>query len=48
MAINKTGDTPRLEWIEPEIQELDVLETFARPTRGADVRGNPYVDCQRS
>lgn len=48
MAINPTGDTTRLEWVEPEIQELNVLETFAYPNRGSDVRGNPYIDCQNS
>ena len=43
------GANPSLtEWIEPEIQELDVLETYNLPRRGADVRGNPYIDCQRS
>lgn len=38
----------KLAWIEPEIVELDVVETQALPNRGADVGGNPYVDCQRS
>jgi hypothetical protein len=47
MAVNQV-DTPRLDWVEPDIQELDVLETFAASNRGADVGGNPYVDCQRS
>lgn len=41
-------DQSKLEWVEPEIRVLNVLETFALPNRGADVRGNPYVDCQRS
>lgn len=36
------------KWVEPEIRELDVLETFAFPNRGADVGGNPDADCQRS
>lgn len=40
--------TDRKEWVEPEIRELDVRDTFAFPRRGADVGGNPYVDCQRS
>lgn len=35
-------------WLEPEIRELDVRETFAFPFVGADVGGNPTPDCQRS
>ncbi len=35
-------------WIEPIIRELDVQETNAFPTAGADVGGNPFPDCQRS
>lgn len=35
-------------WVAPEIRELDVVETFAAPKRGADVGGNPYPDCQLS
>lgn len=35
-------------WIEPEISELSVEETFAQPGRGADLGGNPFVDCQQS
>jgi hypothetical protein len=35
-------------WIEPEINELDVMETFAFTRLGADVGGNPDPDCQRS
>jgi hypothetical protein len=35
-------------WVEPEIRELDVRETFAFPNLGADVGGNPAPDCQRS
>jgi hypothetical protein len=38
----------KLAWIEPAVTELDVVETQALPRRGADVRGNPYIDCQRS
>ena len=38
----------KLAWIEPEVTELDVVETQALPNRGADVGGNPYIDCQRS
>lgn len=37
-----------LTWVEPEIRELDVLDTFAFPFLGADARGNPSPDCQRS
>ncbi len=35
-------------WVEPEIRELDVLDTFQIPIVGADVGGNPAPDCQRS
>lgn len=35
-------------WIEPEIRDLDVQETNARPGTGADVGGNPFPDCQSS
>jgi hypothetical protein len=35
-------------WIEPEIRELDILETFAFRGVGADVGGNPFPDDQRS
>jgi hypothetical protein len=35
-------------WVEPEINELDVMETFAFTNLGADVGGNPDPDCQRS
>ncbi len=38
----------RKDWIEPEVTELSVSETSARPGRGADVGGNPAIDCQRS
>ena len=38
----------RKSWIEPEVRELDVRDTFALPNRGADVGGNPTIDCQRS
>jgi hypothetical protein len=38
----------RRPWIAPEILELDVRETSNFPQRGADLLGNPYVDCQRS
>lgn len=35
-------------WIEPEIRELDILETFQFRGPGADVGGNPFPDDQRS
>lgn len=35
-------------WVEPTIRELDVRETFAFIGRGADIGGNPTIDCQRS
>lgn len=35
-------------WVEPEIRDLDVMETNAFPRLGADVGGNPGPDCQRS
>lgn len=44
----KNNNETRRPWIAPEIRELDVRETSALPNRGADVGGNPYVDCQRS
>lgn len=44
MADNKK----KMDWIEPEVRDLDVQETNAFPRRGSDVRGNPYPDCQRS
>lgn len=37
-----------LTWVEPEIRELDVLDTFQFPFLGADIGGNPSPDCQRS
>lgn len=38
----------RKDWVEPSIRELDIRETFALPGRGADIGGNPTIDCQRS
>lgn len=35
-------------WVEPNIRELEIRETFAFIGRGADVGGNPTIDCQRS
>ena len=37
-----------LEWIEPEIRQLDVHETAFRNGPGADGNGNQYPDCARS
>lgn len=49
MAI--TGDSNdridnRIEWVEPEIVELNVTETHRRPRFGRD--GGQFADCQRS
>lgn len=41
-------NNPKKKWVEPEIRELDVLETFAFTGAGADVGGNPFPDSQRS
>jgi hypothetical protein len=35
-------------WVEPEIRDLNIHDTFAQPQNGADVGGNPFPDCQRS
>lgn len=43
-----TEQSKKQKWIEPSIRELDVQETNAFPNRGADVGGNPAIDCQRS
>jgi hypothetical protein len=41
--------TPQREaWVEPVVRQLDVSETNALPRRGADIGGNPAVDCQFS
>jgi hypothetical protein len=37
----------RLEWVEPEIRELDVRETAFDPHSGADGE-KTYPDCTRS
>ena len=42
---NTTG---RETWITPEIRDLDVQETNARPGPGNDVGGNALPDCQAS
>ena len=43
-----TSDNQKMDWVEPEIRDLDVQETNAFPRIGADVGGNPFPDCQRS
>jgi hypothetical protein len=48
MAQKLQDDSTRLAWVEPDIRELDVRETFAFIGAGADVAGNPSPDCQRS
>ncbi len=48
MANDSNNQVDREPWVEPEIRELDVRETFAFPRLGADVGGNPRPDCQRS
>ena len=40
-------DNARLEeWVEPEINSLDVEETYVFPNRGGD--GGGFADCTRS
>ncbi len=46
MSISK--DQAKLVWAEPEVVELDVMETAAQPGPGADVGGNAFPDCQAS
>lgn len=41
-------DQQRKAWIEPEVRDLDVRETYADPGVGLDVGGNPAPDCQAS
>jgi hypothetical protein len=48
MTTINAANADRKEWVEPEIVELDVRETFALPRLGADAGGNPFPDCQRS
>lgn len=43
-----TDENARKPWIEPEVSELSVAETSAFIGRGADVPGNPSIDCQLS
>lgn len=38
----------RKAWVEPEIRELDMRDTFAFTGLGGDAGGNPFPDCQRS
>ena len=46
-ASNSDGAV-RPAWVDPEITELEFNETNSFPGRGADVGGNPAIDCQRS
>ena len=48
MSEPKGNNDTRRPWIVPAICELDVRETSALQGRGADVGGNPVVDCQKS
>lgn len=48
MKSENTAANSKLTWVDPEIRELDVRETFALPRLGADIGGNPSPDCQRS
>lgn len=48
MAQQLVQNDSQKAWIEPEIRELNVLETFQLPNLGADIGGNPTPDCQRS
>ena len=38
----------KMNWLEPEVRDLDVQETNAQPGPGADVGGNAFPDCQAS
>ncbi len=38
----------KMDWVEPEIRELEVQETNASPGFGNDVGGSPFPDCQNS
>ena len=40
--------TEKMNWIEPEIRELEVQETNAFRGVGNDTGGSPFPDCQRS
>ena len=47
MSNQMNASEPKM-WVDPEIRELNVRETFAFPGAGADVGGNPTPDCQLS
>ena len=47
MSNQMNASEPKM-WVDPEIRELNVRETFAFPGVGADVGGNPGPDCQLS
>ncbi len=42
-----TSTDSRLEWIEPEVHQLDVRETAYAPGSGGDGESQ-YADCTRS
>lgn len=43
----QTNDNPEPKaWVEPEIRELDIRETFTFPNTGGD--GSIFPDCTRS
>lgn len=47
-GMEMANTTGRETWITPEIRDLDVQETNARPGPGNDVGGNALPDCQAS
>ena len=47
--LNQTSATDqRLNWIEPEVRQLDVRETAAKPSAGSDGGGGSFPDCTHS
>lgn len=48
MSADHNSTAPLKAWVAPDIRELDVGDSAAFPTFGADVGGNPRVDCQKS
>lgn len=43
---NEIVPDTRMEWVEPELRQLDVRETAANPLSGTD--GGAFTDCTRS
>jgi len=41
-----TRNDPRKSWIEPEVADLELLETAGAPGRGGEA--SMFVDCTRS